>query len=142
MHTRKCIYVSVDHCATAADVVCDEKPVENVPSLRCELTDSKFMSRFKENWVDTKESEIERVELLKEPFQFCVVKDFLQDAEFLSKIREEFNEIEWNQRSLDLYEFHQSKDLQYLELPYLKLLYEFLKNDVMKWVLCCDCFIV
>lgn len=134
------MFVLLDYCATATEVVCGEKPVENVPSLRCELTDSKFVSRFKENWVDTKDTEIERVELLREPFKLCVVKDFLQDADFLLKIREEFNEIEWNQRSLDLYEFHQSKDLQHLELPYLKLLYEFLKNDVMKWVLCYGCY--
>lgn len=58
----------------------------------------------------------------------------MQDAEFLSKIIDEFNEVEWNERSLDLYEFYQSKDLQHINLPHLKLLYEFLKEDVMKWV--------
>lgn len=92
------------------------------------------MDSFKQNWIDVKENDIEQIEIITEPFKLCVVKDFLQDPEFLLKIREEFNEIDWNQRSLDLYEFFQSKDLQHIELPHLKLLYEFLKNDVLKWV--------
>lgn len=125
----------LDFCATAGEVLCEEKPVEKIPLLRDELADGKFQSNFKEGWIgDGKEDAIGGVEIITQPFKMGVVKDFLQDAEFLLKIREEFNEIEWNQKSLDLYEFYQSNDLQHIELPHLKLLYEFLKNDVMKWV--------
>lgn len=132
--------VLLDHCTNATEVLCEEQSVEKVPSLRASLANEKFVSRFKNDWVDVKEAQMDGVEILKEPFKLCVIKDFLQDPDFLLKIREEFNEVEWNQRSLDLYEFFQSKDLQHIELPYLKLLYEFLKNDVIKWV--CEAIIL
>lgn len=116
--------------------MCGEEAVDRAPLLQTKLTTNEFISQFKENWTNTKETEINSVEIINDPFKLCVVKDFLEEADFLRKIREEFNEIQWNQRSLDLYEFHQSKDLQYVELPYLKQFYQFLKNDVMKWVSC------
>lgn len=108
--------------------------MEKLPFLRDDLNGKKFIDQFKQNWLDGVECKIDGVEIIAEPFKVGVVKNFLQDADVLLKVREEFNEIEWNQRSLDLYEFYQSKDLKYIELPYLKLIYEFLKNDVMKWV--------
>lgn len=122
------------YSGAAAEVVCAEKAVEKTAVLRPDLGESKFVEQFKENWIGGKESEVGGVAIKTEPFQVGVVQDFLEDADFLLKIREEFNEIEWNQRTLDLYEYYQSKDLQHIELPHLKLLYEFLKNDVMKWV--------
>lgn len=126
--------VLLDYCAAATEVLCEEKAIEKLPLLRANVADSKFLSKFKENWIDVKETEIESVEILTQPFKLCVVNNFLEDADFLLKIREEFNEIDWNQRTLDLYEFFQSSDLQHVELPHIKLLYDFLKTDVMKWV--------
>lgn len=111
--------------------------VEKTPELRGDLKAEKFVGEFREKWAGTEgvSGAVGGVEIVREPFKVGVVQDFLEDGgEFLLKLRDEFNQIEWNQRSLDLYEFYQSKDLEQVELPHLKLLYEFLKNDVMKWV--------
>lgn len=99
-----------------------------------ELNNVNFINNLTEYWNKNVPLLHKNVEILVDPFKLCVIKDFLHSEELVKDIRQEFYELNFNQRNMDLYEFFQSKDLQYLNSPHLKNFYEFLKNDVMNWV--------
>ncbi|EFA10164.1 prolyl 3-hydroxylase OGFOD1 [Tribolium castaneum] len=121
---------------------CSRDPEENPskrikvsPEVRPHLLDTSYKDEFKANWTRNKEFQLDNTELIVQPFKVCVVNNFLENPSFLDEIRQEFNEIDWNVRSLDLYEFFQSKDLKHLtDLPNINLLYKLLQSDVMNWV--------
>lgn len=121
-------------CANDPALCETQKQVEPIPELRAYLLDSKFISDFQTCWKNSKEMEANDVEIVTEPFDCCIVKNFLQDSSFFNHIRDEFNDINWNQRNMDLYEFFQSQDLKNTDLAYIRNVYQFLKDDVMPWV--------
>lgn len=105
------------------------------PELRKTLKDDVFESKFQCSWKSKSCFNVNDVELITNPFDVCVIQNVLEDPSFLSRIRDEFNEVEWNKRNLDLYEFFQSKDLQHIDnLKSIRKAYDFLKNDIMPWV--------
>lgn len=95
-----------------------------------------FIDSFKEVWKSDKPIvESSTHEIITEPFKLCVLKNLLHDPSILDNVRQEFNEINWNHRNMDLYELFQSEDLKRLsEFKYINMIYEFLKTDVMNWV--------
>ncbi|KAK4876056.1 hypothetical protein RN001_012478 [Aquatica leii] len=103
-------------------------------SLRQELTTDEFKDKFQTGWTTGTSFNSQEVELITDPFKVCVVKDVLENKEILNKVIEEFYEINWNKRSLDLYEFFQSVDLKKLTFPNIGILYDFLKNEVKPWI--------
>uniref|UniRef100_A0A1Y1MRR5 Prolyl 4-hydroxylase alpha subunit domain-containing protein n=2 Tax=Photinus pyralis TaxID=7054 RepID=A0A1Y1MRR5_PHOPY len=122
---------------TKEQYVTPEPPTKLMkPSLaiRNDLTTTAFLDFFHQNYVNSEYAVNDNVEIVKEPFKVCVVHNFLDDEAVLLKIQDEFNEIEWNKRSLDLYEFFQSKDLKDVHSYYVSCMYEFLKNDVKDWI--------
>ncbi|KAF2899753.1 hypothetical protein ILUMI_02531 [Ignelater luminosus] len=102
--------------------------------LREALTTSTFADNFKKNWNNHKEFTVDNIELIVDPFKVCVIQNFLKDDFIINKVLEEFNELEWNKRNLDLYEFFQSSDLKHIDSKYTKIVYEFLKHNVKNWV--------
>lgn len=114
------------------------KPIKDqmkgVTILRNDLMDTKFILELQRCWKYNEKLEINNVKLIVEPFELCVVEQFLQDSSILTYIRDEFNEIRWNRRNMDLYEFFQSEDLKGINLKYIRNIYKHLKNDVMPWV--------
>lgn len=102
--------------------------------LRPSLTDSSFMSQFKSCYNSREHYLKNDLELIQEPFQVCVVKHFLGNERLLEDLRDEFNDLGWNKRSLDLYEFFQSADLKYVDLKFVRIVYEFIKTEVKDWV--------
>lgn len=74
-------------------------------------------------------------ELITTPFKVGVVKNLIENTEFLDELRKQLYEVYFNLRSMDLYEFFQSKDLKYLtDLETVGIIYDFLKNDLKTWV--------
>ncbi|KAF5298184.1 hypothetical protein FQA39_LY02608 [Lamprigera yunnana] len=103
-------------------------------ALREDLTLPKFIDNFQKRWRNKENLKENGVELLSNPFKVCVVKDVIKDKEFLKKVVEEFNEIRWNKRSLDLYEFFQSTDLKKMKGPHVDVVYNFLKIELKSWI--------
>ncbi|KAK5645035.1 hypothetical protein RI129_006335 [Pyrocoelia pectoralis] len=103
-------------------------------SIRDDLTAIKFVENFHYNWVNSNGLSTDDVEIVKDPFKVCVVNNLLDDQAILNEIRDEFNEMPLNKRSLDLYEFFQSKDLKDVSSYYVSCMYEFLKGEVKNWV--------
>lgn len=105
------------------------------PELRKTLNDELFESKFYCIWKSKNCFNLNDVELIRNPFDVCVIQNILEDPSFLSHIRDEFNEVKWNKRNLDLYEFFQTKDLQHIDnFKSIRKAYDFLKNEVMPWV--------
>lgn len=113
----------------------ESKKPELSPEINSHFLKESYLNEFKSNWNKNKEFQLDNTKLITNPFKVCLINNFLQNANFLNDIRQEFNEIDWNVRSLDLYEFFQSKDLKNLtELPNINSLYKFLQSEVMEWV--------
>lgn len=98
------------------------------------LLESMFLKNFKHTWIQNLPLLNKTLELIVDPFKVCVLQNFLHNTELVNNIRQEFYELDFNQRNMDLYEFFQSKDLKYLNSTYLRDFYQFLKTDVMNWV--------
>lgn len=102
--------------------------------LNEDLTKDSFRDVFKENWSNSKDFKTESLEFFNDPFKFCSIDNFMENVAALDKIRQEMNEIVWNKRQMDLYEFFQSNDLGNVDSVYIRRIYEFLNNDVRDWV--------
>lgn len=102
--------------------------------MNSELVASEFLNNFKHSWKQNVPLVNKSLEMIVDPFKVCVMQNFLHNKELVNDIRQEFYELDFNQRNMDLYEFFQSKDLKYLNSTYLRDFYDFLKNDVMTWV--------
>ncbi|KAF5306979.1 hypothetical protein FQR65_LT07202 [Abscondita terminalis] len=103
-------------------------------SLRHDLLGPQFKEHFRTQWKNGSSFTDNQVELITDPFKVCVVKNILENKEILNKVVEEFYDIEWNKRSLDLYEFFQSVDLKKINFPNIGNVYDFLKNEVKNWI--------
>lgn len=121
-------------CANDPALLQSQKQEMLTPELRGDLVDNKFICDFQMSWKNCNKMEVGGVKIITEPFQLCVIENFLQDISIFNQIREEFNEIKWNQRNMDLYEFFQSRDLKDTNLEYISNIYQFLKDNVMAWV--------
>lgn len=118
---------------------CLPEPESKQMKLSVELVDNfkeeSFVNAFKEAWTKDEAIKEKSHELVVDPFKLCVLQNFLYNTDILDEARQEFNEVPWNHRNMDLYELFQSEDLKKLDnFKHINLVYEFLKNDVMKWV--------
>lgn len=72
--------------------------------------------------------------LYQNPFQICVIKNFLQNIDIVENLANEMLLMEWNRTQMDLYRFFQTTDLINVDVPYLKSFYKFLKSDILSWL--------
>jgi len=74
------------------------------------------------------------VELTTHPFPVFVIKDFFSDANFVCKLKNELSELEFFDKSNDLFKFQQSNDLIDSTSKYTKMLRHFLFTTFRKWL--------
>lgn len=98
------------------------------------LTTDNFVKEFQEKWNTNQTLNMQNAELITDPFKFCIFQNYVSDKIFLDNIRLFFNEIDWNKRNLDLYEFFQSKTLKNSDKECLTEIYNFLNENVREWV--------
>lgn len=103
--------------------------------IREDLLNLNYKAEFRGKWNRREEFISNNTELITNPFQACIIDNFLAMPDFLIELREECNAIEWRTRIMDLYEFSQSQDLKQLtNFKALSTLYNFLQTDVKRWV--------
>lgn len=112
-----------------------EKKSKLCLEINKEFNENDFIKEFQENWNKDQSMITKDVELCIDPFKLCILQNFVSDHVFLNELRLHFNEIAWNKRNLDLYEFYQSKSLKSTDSEYLKTIYDFLNDDVRQWVI-------
>lgn len=112
-----------------------KKKIKLHPTLRAELTSFSTINDLKTIWRKNSSVLNENLEIITSPFRVCIIKDLLDNPVLLKELKNELYDLNFNLRNMDLYEFFQSKDLQYLTSSvHVKMIYDFLKNDLMKWV--------
>ncbi|XP_060532413.1 prolyl 3-hydroxylase OGFOD1 [Cylas formicarius] len=104
------------------------------PIIRKTFQSAETTESIKKCWLNNSELFNDDIRLIADPFKICILKNFLANPALLDEARQEFNELDFNYRSMDLYEFFQSKDIVYLKQEHLICLYKFLKDDVMRWI--------
>ncbi|CAG9819240.1 unnamed protein product [Phaedon cochleariae] len=110
------------------------KKLKISPQINKKLLSNTAIGELKECWNQNKKLFNNYTELIVDPFKVCVLNNFLENPHLLNEIRQEFNDLDWNSRYMDLYEFFQSKDLKYLHSEHIKNMYDFLNTDVIQWV--------
>lgn len=115
-----------------------EEPQLKHPKLSPELNgalEKRDVDNLKENFTKNEPFASEKLQLITEPFKFCVIDDLIHESAILDKVRDEFNEIPWNRRNMDLYELFQSEDLKHLnDFKNVRMVYEFLQTEVLRLV--------
>ncbi|XP_068249664.1 prolyl 3-hydroxylase OGFOD1 [Palaemon carinicauda] len=72
--------------------------------------------------------------ILSQPFKCMYMPQFLQDASFLNKVKEELSSLEMYKKNNDLYKFKQTSDLKSMSSPYIGTLRKFLYGDFRNWL--------
>lgn len=121
------------HPASYPDKESDRSKQLNI-KLNDELIKDDFKITFKEKWNKGNDYSISGIEYLNDPFKFCRIDNFIENVVILDKIRAEMNDIEWNRRSMDLYEFFQSSDLKHVDSFYISKIYQFIDTEIREWV--------
>lgn len=98
------------------------------------LTDTfvndKLIEDLSVHWQNNSEIYAENIEFYQKPFKLCIFKNLLKNCNVTKKISEEIITLDWSKKQMDLYEFHQSKDLSTFETGYLKSFFECLQNNL------------
>jgi hypothetical protein len=68
------------------------------------------------------------------PFKHCVVENFLQDTDYLKELKEELLDLHFRKNRNDLYQFHQSCDLKFVDTPLINSLKQFLDEECHAWL--------
>ncbi|KAM8947697.1 prolyl 3-hydroxylase OGFOD1 [Pelodytes ibericus] len=68
------------------------------------------------------------------PFPHCVIQPFIESSEFLDGLKEELLQLNFNQKSNDLYKFRQSEDLKRRKEPHITALRQVLFEDFRLWL--------
>lgn len=90
---------------------------------------------FLSHWSKAEPFTSKNITLHSDPFQICIVDEFLNDVDVINNIVEDMNTLDWYRKTMDLYEFHRTADLSEISWQRnIKAVYELLKNDVMKWM--------
>ncbi|XP_049823656.1 prolyl 3-hydroxylase OGFOD1 isoform X2 [Aethina tumida] len=110
------------------------KKMKPTVEINAHLANAPFIQKFKECFKSNTHFLDEHFELISKPFRVCVFNNFLDNPDILKEVRQEFYELDWNNRNMDLYEFFQSKDLKYLTSDNIKTIHSFLETTVMPWV--------
>lgn len=108
--------------------------VQHVPELNMNLQNTNTILNIQTNWENQNAFNDAGIEIITDPWRACVVSDFLQNPTILNDLRQDFNDVKWHRRTLDLYEFFQSDDLEKVNLQHVKKIYDFICGDLKSWV--------
>ncbi|XP_071444717.1 prolyl 3-hydroxylase OGFOD1 [Hetaerina americana] len=104
-------------------------------SLRSQLSDENLKSKLFESWTSGKDLILAPdIEFRSEPFRHCVIRNFCHDADFLEGLKEELYDVEYSEKSNDLYQFHQSIDLGSSQSPHIVSLHNFFHECLIGWL--------
>ncbi|XP_065069559.1 prolyl 3-hydroxylase OGFOD1-like [Rhopilema esculentum] len=79
-------------------------------------------------------SENGAIEIITEPFHCCIIKNLIEDEEFLKELKSDLLSLEFNEKSNDLYKFQQSHDLKVSTVKTIETLRNVLYCDLLSWL--------
>lgn len=113
---------------------CSDSNLDQI-ELNGDFFDERFSNDFAKSWSENESfNSLNSVQLSNTPFQLCIVQNFLQNVDRIPKLLNEMLDCEWTNKQMDLYEFHQTVDLNTASSKYLKRFHAFLKHTVLPWI--------
>lgn len=112
-----------------------EKRMKMSAELNDVFCNSEYVQKLCDNFQNGNAFIDKECEMILDPWKVLVCNDVVSNVDVLNNVREEFNEISWNERKMDLYEFFQSRDLRKEQgFKNINCIYELIKGDLMKFV--------
>ncbi|KAL3869659.1 hypothetical protein ACJMK2_042324 [Sinanodonta woodiana] len=112
---------------------------EDPVSLVQQLTEPEFKQKITEAWKKQSDyyHESSGTGLYHKPFAHCVLPNFVQDEQFVENLQNELMDLNFTEKSNDLYKFHQSiEDLKVIKSPFISKMRRLLYKDLRTWL--CD----
>lgn len=106
--------------------------------LRPDLTEESIISLIKSSWFDSSKDDCElksSIKVIKHPFRVCVIDNVISSTELLKSTVNELKNVQFKDKSNDLYQFRQSDDLSNLrEFKSTQYLYDCIRNEARAWI--------
>ncbi|XP_075996177.1 prolyl 3-hydroxylase OGFOD1 [Genypterus blacodes] len=96
-----------------------KKSDEEAAELCSVLDDAQAQSSVREAWSRRSRCAHGTLELDCTPFPHCIIHDFLQSPSFVENLQRELLELNFHEKSNDLYKFKQSEDLRKRTEPHI-----------------------
>ncbi|XP_022599502.1 prolyl 3-hydroxylase OGFOD1 [Seriola dumerili] len=96
-----------------------QKKSEETAELGSAVEDDQVKSAVKEAWSRRTHCSLGDLELDCHPFPHCIIKNFLGSETFVENLQRELLELNFHEKSNDLYKFKQSDDLRKRTEPHI-----------------------
>jgi len=83
---------------------------------------------------DSKPLNNEQAKIIKSPFTCCILKNFIDNEDFLSELKSELNELEFFEKNNDLYKFKQTKELATTSGPCVSSFRRLMLEELRPWI--------
>ncbi|KAI4490495.1 hypothetical protein M0804_003439 [Polistes exclamans] len=93
-----------------------------------------FKTLVTNNWCNYNEIKTDQFEIITKPFRVCKISNFLDNKQFLKKLKDELAGIKYQKTFNDLHQFAQSKDLKSVSKPNIQFFYSTFKKDMTEWM--------
>ncbi|KAM7406171.1 hypothetical protein PAMP_000565 [Pampus punctatissimus] len=107
---------------------------EETADLSSVVRDEQVKSAVKEAWSRRTHYNHGDVELDCYPFPHCIIKNFISSETFLENLQRELLELNFHEKSNDLYKFKQSDDLRKREEPHITGMRSALFGPFRSWL--------
>ncbi|XP_004067239.1 prolyl 3-hydroxylase OGFOD1 [Oryzias latipes] len=111
-----------------------KKNCEELPELCPDVQDESLKRAMKEAWGCGTHWSQGNVELDCHPFPHCIIKNFLSSKTFGENLQRELLELNFHEKSNDLYKFKQSDDLKKRKEPHIAGLRAALFGPFRSWL--------
>ncbi|KAF7660591.1 hypothetical protein LDENG_00279300 [Lucifuga dentata] len=108
--------------------------VEEIAELCWVVDDEQLKSAVKEAWGQRSRYCHGNLELDCQPFPHCIIHNFIQNESFVENLHRELQELNFHEKSNDLYKFKQSDDLRKRTEPHITGLRKVLFGRFRSWL--------
>ncbi|KAJ8281171.1 hypothetical protein GJAV_G00064330 [Gymnothorax javanicus] len=98
------------------------------------LVSADLKEKVKDAWSEKKQFTHGGIEVDCHPFPHCVLKNFIQDQSFVENLQTELSDLNFHDKSNDLYKFKQSDDLKKRKEPHIAGLKTVLFQQFRSWL--------
>nr|XP_050862853.1 prolyl 3-hydroxylase OGFOD1 isoform X1 [Vespula vulgaris] len=117
--------------------ILDEEPVNKRLRHRI-ISDHIYNEEFEDlvtkNWSCHNEIKNDNLEVISTPFRVCKISNFLANEDFINELKNELLDVKYRRNILDLYQFEQSDDLEFVDKPNVQLLYTAFQIEIAMWM--------
>lgn len=108
-------------------------------NLRESLLDENFVQLLKSSLTNSSNIPVELsdnfVNVIHKPYTVCIIQNFIHNISLLKSAVKELKNVEFREKSNDLYHFKQSDNVRSLtNFPFIQELYNCISDECLHWV--------